>query len=74
MIAWITEFGNVVYFFGQLIFWLVICVAAIWATLIFRRLVNGRIDRWAVKDTGSGTAIAAAPAAADKPSIDEFVD
>ncbi len=89
LLGWITEYGNVVYFFGQLIYWLVICAAAVWATLLFRKFVNARVAQWSDQNAAAGTsleAVASMPAAsasaadapasapAGKPSIEEFVD
>ncbi len=87
MMEWITTYGNMVFFVGQVVFWLVICVSAVWATLIFRRLTNARIAFWAGEEvvskpktalatpaSGSGEFDKPAADTAEKPAIDEFVD
>ena len=81
-IGWIQTNGQLVLFFAQIAYWLVICVAAVWATLIFRRLVNakvGAVAAYVVAEPAAGAAAAqtaetAAVAPSTKPSIDEFVD
>lgn len=71
LIDWLTNYGQAVLFFAQLVYWAVVCVAAIWAVLIFRQYVNGRASRRADESLET-----AAPTAtpAEKPSIEEFVD
>ena len=71
LIDWLTNYGQVVLFFAQLLYWLVVCVAAIWAVLIFKKYVNAKVSRWT--EHASET-VAPATAPAEKPSIDEFVD
>jgi hypothetical protein len=76
LIDWLTNYGQVVLFFAQLVYWLVVCVAAIWAVIVFQKYVNARVSRWPSAGVGiavpSGTPHAAP--AAEKPSIEEFVD
>lgn len=65
-IAWISQYGQIILFFAQILFWLAVSVAAIWATLLFKRLVDARVGD-----------VASAPAAvvpAESPSVEEFVD
>lgn len=71
LIDWLTAYGQVVLFFAQLIYWAVVCIAAIWAVLIFRQYVDGKVSRRAggSPETATPTAIPA-----EKPSIEEFVD
>ena len=38
--AWIMANGQIVAFVGQLLFWLVLGVAAVWAAAVFNRYVN----------------------------------
>ena len=69
--AWISQYGQIILFFAQLLFWLAVAVAAVWSTLLFKKLVDAR--------TGSTEIVVAAvePAEAPgsaKPSVDEFVD
>ena len=72
LIDWLTNYGQVILFFAQVIYWLVVCVAAIWAVLVFRKYVDAKISRW-VGESGEAT-IPPPPPATQKPSIDEFVD
>ncbi len=78
--GWIQTNGQLVLFFAQIAYWLVICVAAVWATLIFRRLVKFKVGVAAdvVAEPAAAPAAEAAETAvaapAAKPSIDEFVD
>lgn len=76
-LVWISNYGQIILFFAQLLFWIAVGVAAVWATLLFRRLVNA-------KTAGVAAPVAASPAAAPKEaeptsapaavSVDEFVD
>ncbi len=66
--GWISQYGQLVLFVAQLLFWLAVAVAALWSTLLFKKLVDART---------SSTEIVVAPAApsvSDKPAVDEFVD
>ena len=71
LIDWLTKYGQVVLFFAQLIYWAIVCVAAIWAALIFNKYVNARVSRWAEESPEKATPVAAP---VEKPSIEEFVD
>jgi hypothetical protein len=63
--AWIQQYGQIILFFAQIFFWLAVSVAALWATMLFKRLVDARTPS---KDA----AVASEPA--EKPAVDEFVD
>jgi len=69
-IGWIQQNGQLVLFFAQLAYWLVLCVAAIWATLLFRKLVQTRTS----PETGALTSDDARPPIAAQVSVDEFVE
>jgi hypothetical protein len=79
-IGWIQANGQLVLFFAQLIYWLVICVALVWATLLFRKLVNAMTAGAAGSDSASTAGAPAIPAASassatvSSVSVDEFVD
>jgi len=79
-VGWIQTNGQLVLFFAQLAYWVIICVAAVWATLIFRKLVNFKVGGAAASVVAEPTTAAAdaaetaAVAPSAKPSIDEFVD
>ena len=72
LIDWLTNYGQVILFFAQVIYWVVVCVAAIWAVLVFRKYVNAKLGRWSAK--AEDAAATPPPPPAEKPSIDEFVD
>lgn len=61
--GWVLQNGQLVLFFVQIAYWIVIAVAAIWATLLFKKLVDFK--------TGTGK-----PAGeTQKPvSVEEFTD
>ena len=40
--AWLAQYGNIVAFFAQVGFWLIIAVVAIVAVVLFKRLVDIR--------------------------------
>ena len=40
LLAFVAQWGNVIFFFGQLAFWVALAAAAFWATLIFKRYVD----------------------------------
>lgn len=84
-IIWISNYGQIILFFAQILFWLAIGVAAVWATLIFRRFVNAKVARLALADpapldppapaAASDSSPVESPVGATAPiSIDEFVD
>jgi len=63
-VGWILNYGQIILFFAQLFFWIVVGVAALWAAVVFNRFVN-----FAVGGASSG----------DKPaekavSVDQFVE
>ena len=63
--AWIMENGQIVAFIGQILFWLVLSVASLWAAAVFHRYVN-----FMMRDVTSETA-----AEAEKTvSVEEFVE
>jgi hypothetical protein len=69
-LGWIQAYGQILLFFSQLLFWLAIAVAAVWSTLLFRKLVHERT-------APTEAAMAPAEPAVDsekKPSVDDFVD
>ena len=39
-VGWILANGQIVAFIGQLLFWLVLGIAAVWAAAVFNRYVN----------------------------------
>jgi hypothetical protein len=80
LIAWLTNYGQIVLFFAQIVFWLALGVAAVWATLIFRRYVNVMTAGMtpaaeaSVTATPAATAAPTAVAPANDISVEEFVD
>jgi hypothetical protein len=66
--GWIQQYGQLILFFAQLLFWLALAVAALWSTMLFKKLVDAR--------TTSADAVVA-PAevvSSEKPSVDKFVE
>jgi len=66
-VAWVVANGQIILFFAQLVFWLVLSVSAGWAAVVFNRYVTFMI----------GSKPAEKPA--DKPaskaiSVEEFVE
>lgn len=76
LIDWVNSNGNVVYFFGQLIFWLGLLILIGYAVYQYKRWVNYQLG------TGKSGALrkaeeggATAPGQADeKVSVDQFVE
>ena len=60
LLAWFAEWGQVVYFLAQILFWAAIAVAAIIVALQYRRYVTFKIGKRAE--------------ASDPPAPDIFVD
>ena len=65
LVAWIMANGQIVAFIGQLLFWLVLGIAAVWAAAIFNRYVN-----FMMRDAGSSQE----PVAEETVSVEEFVE
>ena len=65
LVGWIMANGQMVAFIGQLLFWLVLAVSAVWAAVIFNRYVNFMIR---------GAKSAETPAAEKTVSVEEFVE
>ena len=40
LIGWVQQYGNIVFFFGQIVFWVVIAAAAGYAALLYKRYVD----------------------------------
>ncbi len=74
ILGWIATYGQYVAFVVQLLFYIVLAIAALWATLLFRKLVNAQVGT-PVEAAATDTA-AEKPSAelAAEPSVDEFVD
>lgn len=71
--AWINQYGNIIYFFGQLTFWLALAGAAIYAVILFKRLVDYQVGATAAKAAASSTETKT-EAAEEPVKIDEFVE
>ncbi|HET6352246.1 MAG TPA: hypothetical protein VFG89_08970 [Coriobacteriia bacterium] len=76
LLAWISQYGNVVYFFAQIAFWLGMLVLVAYAVVQYKRWVNYQLG------TGRSGALrmeqqaGSAPVVAEDKnvSVDEFVD
>ncbi len=64
-VGWIMANGQIVAFIGQLVFWLVLGVASVWAAATFNRYVNF-VTR--------GAGVAGTPVADEPVSVEEFVE
>jgi hypothetical protein len=42
VLNFLTQYGQIIAFFAQLIYWLVIAVVSVYAVLLFKRLVDFR--------------------------------
>jgi len=79
LIDWITQYGNIVAFFGQVLYWVALVVLLAYAVWQYKRWVNfqlgtGRSGRLRAGDVAADDADAA-PKAKKKPvSIEEFVE
>ncbi len=74
ILGWISTYGQYVAFVVQLLFYIVLAIAALWATLLFRKLVNAQVGtpvEAPVADTAAEKPSADLTA---EPSVDEFVD
>ncbi len=49
-VGWILQYGQIIAFFAQLIYWIVIAAVAVWATLLFKRLVDFRTGTLSAAD------------------------
>jgi hypothetical protein len=63
LINWLGTYGQVIAFIAQILYWVIIAVAALWAVLLFKRLVDFKTG---MTVPGSGED--------DTVSADEFVD
>ena len=84
-LTWFSQWGQVVYFVAQMLFWVAIAVAALLVALQYRRLVSHKIAKHAAKHAKLAEVAPpaeAAPVAPDAPepplsariSIEEFVE
>jgi hypothetical protein len=71
LIAWLSQYGQMILFFAQLLFWLAVAIAALWSTLLFKRLVEAKTDKVGVAEAPTD---AEAKPADEKPNVDDFVD
>jgi hypothetical protein len=65
LVGWIMANGQIVLFIAQLLFWLVLGVASVWAAATFNRYVKFVMNGPVADET---------PAAEEKVSIEEFVE
>ncbi len=69
LVDWVNNYGNVVYFFGQLLFWLGLLLFIGYAVFQYKRWVNYQLGIGK-----SGELRKAAEADAEKVSVDQFVE
>lgn len=71
-IEWLMEWGGVIQFFGQLVFWLGILVLLGYAVWQFKRWVNYQLGTGRSGQLRSE--LPSEPTGSKTPSVDEFVD
>ena len=84
IVQWFSLYGNIIFFFAELLWWIATGVAAVWAAWTFSKLVKLRAAKAAAAMAASDTdadadtdpdAGAGTDAAADKDvDVDKFVD
>jgi len=77
LVDWITQYGNVVAFFAQILYWVAIVVLFAYAVVQYKRWVNYQLGtgRSGRLRTGGADNDAAAPKAKKQAvSIEEFVE
>lgn len=65
-LTWFSTWGSVIYAITQMLFWVAVGFAAVYAAIAYKRFVTHKIARHAAKDVE--------PAAHDEVRIDEFVE
>jgi len=65
-LTWFSTWGSVIYAVMQMLFWVFVAFAAVYAALAYKRLVDSKIARYMAKDV--------APAEEPEINIDEFVE
>ena len=71
MIAWIEQYGQIVGFFIQLIFYIVVAVSALWAAFTFASYVRFMTTE---EEPEAGAQSAEDAAKDEGTSVDEFVE
>ncbi len=77
LIDWITQYGNIVAFFAQILYWVALVVLLAYAVVQYKRWVNYQLGtgRSGKLRTGAADDSDAAPTAKKQPvSIEEFVE
>ena len=64
-VEWILNYGQIILFFAQLFFWIVVGASALWAAIVFNRFVNFAV---------AGKASASTKPAEKNVSVDQFVE
>lgn len=75
LIDWVNNYGNVVYFFGQVLFWLGMLLFVGYAVYQYKRWVNFQLGigkSGALRTKGADDA--ATSSSAEKVSVDQFVE
>lgn len=73
---WIAQYGNMIAFFAQIIYWIAIVVLFAYAVVQYKRWVNYQlgIGRSGKLRTGAADEVAETPKAKQAVSIEEFVE
>lgn len=68
LIGWVSQYGQVVFFFAQLAYWLMLVILIGYAVAQFKRWVNYQLG------TGKSGALRQAETTKQSVSVEEFVD
>lgn len=74
LLEWITQYGNIVAFFAQLIYWLALVVLLAYAVVQYKRWVNYQLGTGRSGKLRTGATDAPAKPAEKAISVEEFVE
>ncbi len=64
LVGWVLQYGQIVGFFAQIMFWTVVAAMSVWAAMTFKRLV----------DHITGASAAKSAVTAEPVAVEEFVE
>ena len=74
LVDWVNNYGNVVYFFGQVLFWLGLLIFLGYAVFQYKRWVNYQLGTGKSGELRKAETDATATSDAKKVSVDQFVE
>jgi hypothetical protein len=76
ILNWIANYGQYVGFIVQIVFYVILAVAALWATLLFRQLVHARVGAPGepAHTESPGETVPPATPEGEEASVSEFVE